>query len=358
MKFENLEISSHSKKTAEVEVPILDENYDKKIVVVGSGAFGTAIAESLVRDTTKNNRVILFGINQREINDINKNKKNSKYYSLKLSPKMYATSNAEEAFKDVDIILLAVPSVAINSSINDTIIPNLTKKAYFVNLAKGFDYINQETLDKTISNAIPEEWSNGVLKLAGASFASEVIEKEPTAFVLAAEDIKIAEEVAKHLNNKTMKISPSQSLEGIEWLSIIKNPMALLQGIVSGLGYKVNTRALFFSQAINEMRKVLKFLEIDESIIFSPAGVGDMYLTGSSRKSRNYLTGFELGKHDKVTKKALTKFATVEGVRSIEVLLRISRKNKLNLKSVELLYNILYKNEKPSVAIQKYLDKL
>ncbi len=355
MKFENM--SMHSKKHATEEV-VLDENYDKKIVVVGSGAFGTSIAESLVRDATKNNRVILFGINQREINDINKNKKNSKYYSLKLSPKMYATSNAEEAFKDVDIILLAVPSVAINSSINETIIPNLTKKAYFVNLAKGFDYINQETLDKTLSKAIPEEWSNGVLKLAGASFASEVIEKEPTAFVIAADDIKIAEEVAKHLNNKTMKISPSQSLEGVEWLSIIKNPMALLQGIVSGLGYKVNTRALFFTQALNEMRKVLKFLEIDESIIFSPAGVGDMYLTGSSRKSRNYLTGFELGKHDKVTKKALTKFATVEGVRSIEVLLRISRKNKLNLKSVELLYNILYKNEKPSVAIQKYLDKL
>ncbi len=357
MKFENLEMSMHSKKNS-VEKPVLDENYDKKIVVVGSGAFGTAIAESLVRDTAKNNRIMLFGINPREINDINKNNKNSKYYALKLSSKLYATSNAEEAFKDVDIILLAVPSVAINSSIKETIIPNLTKKAYFVNLAKGFDYIDQETLDKTIAKAIPEEWSNGVLKLAGASFASEVIEREPTAFVLAAEDIKTAEEVAKHLNNKTMKISPSSSLEGVEWLSIIKNPMALLQGIVSGLGYKVNTRALFFNQAINEMRKVLKFMEIDESIIFSPAGIGDMYLTGSSRKSRNYLTGFELGKHDKVTKKALTKFATVEGVRSIEVLLRISRKNKLNLKSVELLYNILYKNEKPSVATQKYLDKL
>ncbi len=350
------------KKTKEIkdnkptEKPVV--KYDKKIVVVGSGAFGTAMAESLVRDETKNNNVILFGVNAREINDINNHRKNSKYYSLKLSPKLYATTNAKEAFEDVDIILLAVPSVAISPAINDTIVPNLTKKAYFVNLAKGFDYINQETLDKSIKKAVPKEWSNGVLKLAGASFASEVIEKEPTGFVLGADDIEIAEEVAKHLNNNTIKVSPSASLEAVEWLSIIKNPLALLQGIVSGLGYKVNTRALFFSQAINEMRKVLKYLEIDETIIFSPAGIGDMYLTGSSRKSRNYITGFELGKHDKVTKKALTKFATVECIRSIEVLLRISRKNKLNLKSIELLYNIIYKNEKPSVAVQKYLDKL
>ncbi len=348
-------------KKTEVNLPAVIPNqhdYDQKIVVVGSGAFGTSIAESLVRDGTKKNQVILFGINQREINDINKNRKNSKYYSLKLSPKLYATSDAKEAFVDADIILLAVPSVAINSSVNETIVPNLTKKAYFVNLAKGFDYINEETLDKTIAKAVPKKWSLGILKLAGASFASEVIEREPTAFVLASDDIVMSEAVAKHLNNKTMKVTPSKNIEAIEWLSIIKNPLALLQGIVSGLGYKVNTRALFFNRALIDMRRVLKFLDLDESVIFSPAGVGDMYLTGSSRKSRNYATGFELGRHNRVTKKALSKFATVEGIRSIEVLLRISRKNKLNLKSIELLYNIIYKNEKPKEAIEKYLDKL
>lgn len=342
------------KTTDEVKI----KEYNKKIVVVGTGAFGTAVAESLVRDEEKNNKIMLFGINPREVNDINRNNKNSKYYSLKLSPKLYATTDPKEAFNDVDIILLAVPSVAIKSSINDAIVPNLTKKAYFVNLAKGFDYINEETLNRTLEKVIPQEWSLGILKLAGASFASEVIEKEPTAFVLAGERIAIAEKVAAELNNKTMKVSPSKSLEAVEWLSIIKNPLALLQGIVSGLGYKVNTRALFFTQAMNETRRLLKFLELDESVIFSPAGIGDLYLTGSSRKSRNYSTGFELGKHDKVTKKALSKYATVEGIRSIEVLLRISRKNKLNLKSIELLYNILYKNERPSVAVQKYLDKL
>lgn len=348
-------VTSENKVTAK---PKVTKDYNKKIVVVGTGAFGTAVAESLVRDETKNNKIILFGISAREVNDINKNNRNHKYYSLKLSPNLNATTNAAEAFEDVDIILLAVPSVAIKASINESIVPNLTKKAYFVNLAKGFDYINEETLNRTLTKVIPEEWSLGILKLAGASFASEVIEKEPTSFVLAADKISVAEKVAVELNNKTMKVAPSKSLEAVEWLSIIKNPLALLQGIVSGLGYKVNTRALFFTQAMNEARRLLKFLGLDETVIFSPAGIGDLYLTGSSRKSRNYSTGFELGRHNKVTKKALSKYATVEGIRSIEVLLRISRKNKLNLKSIELLYNILYKNEKPSVAVQKYLDKL
>lgn len=352
-----------AKKTTTEEIKMIKDHanetdYDQKIVVVGTGAFGTAIAESLVRDETKRNKIILYGNSSREVNEINKKNRNSKYYSMPLSPRLYATTKPEEAFADVDIILLAVPSVVIASVLKEAIIPNLTKKAYFVNLAKGFDYIAQETLNKTISKHVPEELSSGILKLAGASFASEVIQKMPTAFVLASDSIKTSEKIAEILSNRTMKVVPSKSLDAVEWLSIIKNPLALLQGIVSGLGYGYNTKALFFTQSINEMRKLLKLSGLSEEIIFSPAGIGDFFLTGSSLKSRNYSVGYELGKHDKVTKKAMSKYSTVEGIRSIEVLLRISRKNKLNLKSIELLYNILYKNEKPSEAVTKYLDKL
>lgn len=331
--------------------------YQKKIVVVGTGAFGTAIAESLVRDETKNNEIVLFGINSREVNDINKNRKNSKYYSLKLSPNLFASTDAVESFANADIIMLAVPSLAVKASITESIVPNLIKPAFFVNLSKGFDYLNVDILSNVIKKSIPEELNKGVLKLAGASFASEVIHKQPTAFILAADKIEISQEVYKSINNKTMKVVPSDALDSVEWLSIIKNPLALLQGLVAGLGYKVNTRALFFTQAINEMRRLLKFLELDETVIFSPAGVGDLFLTGSSRKSRNYSTGFAIGKANKVTKKALSTFTTTEGLRSVEILLRLSRKNKLNLKSIELLYDVTYKKEKPSEVIEKYLDK-
>ncbi|BDU67474.1 MAG: glycerol-3-phosphate dehydrogenase [NAD(P)+] [Candidatus Tyloplasma litorale] len=330
----------------------------KKIVVVGSGAFGTAIAESLVRNEDSNNEIILFGINQKEINDINKNRKNSKYYSLKLSPKLKGTYKPEEAFIDADIILLVVPSAALSVCINESIIPYLTKPAHFVNLSKGFDYLNQNTLSKAIKSIIPPQMCEGVYKLAGASFASEVIEKQPTYFVLASDDIEKSKLIAKELSNKTMKITPYNSIEAIEWLSIIKNPLALLQGVIAGLGYKVNTRALFFTKALNEMKIIFEFLGYDDNIIFSPAGIGDLYLTGTSRKSRNYKTGYTIGKNNKVTKKILERFSTVEGIRSIEVLLRIAAKNDLKLNLIELLYNITYKKEKPSKIISEFLDGL
>ncbi|NQX83552.1 MAG: NAD(P)-binding domain-containing protein [Mycoplasmataceae bacterium] len=329
----------------------------KKIVVVGTGAFGTAIAESLIRDEEKNNEIVLFGINIREINDINKNHKNSKYYSLKLSSKLFASNDPVKTFKNVDIILLAVPSSMIKTSLIESIIPNLTKSSYFINLSKGFDYLNIELLSNVIKKYVPIELNNGVLKLAGASFASELIHKQPTSFVLAADKIKISRKVYKYLNNKTMKIIPSNSLDAVEWISIIKNTLALLQGIIAGLKYKVNTRSLFFTQSVVEMKNLLKSQGLSDSAIFSPAGIGDMFLTGSSMKSRNYSTGYEIGKANKVTKKTLQKFTTIEGIRSIEILLKLSKRENINLKLIEILYDIFYKKEKPSKVIENYLEK-
>lgn len=334
------------------------KKFENKIVVVGSGAFGTAIAESLVRDEKQKNEIILFGVNAREVNDINKNHKNSKYYSLKLSPKLNATTNPAKAFEDADIIMLAIPALVVRKSITETIIPNLTKPAYFINLAKGFDYLNIDVLSNIITATVPAELNLGTMKLSGASYASELIHKAPTSFILAAEDIETSKKVYRSLSNKTMKVVPTADLEAVEWLSVLKNPMAILHGMIAGLGHKVNTKALFFTLSINEMRRVLKFLGKDENIVFTPAGIGDLYLTGTSSKSRNYSTGYEIGRADRVTKKSLQKFTTIEGLRSVEILLRISRKEKLNLKTIEMLYAITYNKEKPSEVVNKFLVNL
>lgn len=351
------EVKPSVPKIPKENTPVRNRDEYKKIIVVGTGAFGTAIAESLQRNEKRKNEIILFGINIREVNDINKNHKNSKYYSLKLSPKLIASSDPVSTFADADIIMLAVPSMAVKTSLIETIVPNLTKPAYFVNLAKGFDYSDFEILSVIIENSVPKKFNKGVLKMAGASFASEVIHKQPTAFILASKKIETSYEIYEEFNNKTMKVIPFDSIEAVEWISIIKNSLALLQGVVAGLGYKVNTRALFFTQAINEMRNLLKSQNLDESVIFSPAGIGDMYLTGSSRKSRNYSTGYDIGKANKVTKKSLQKFITTEGLRSIEILLKISETQKINLKLIEMLYEITHNQEKPSKIIDDYLNK-
>ncbi|BDV02794.1 NAD(P)H-dependent glycerol-3-phosphate dehydrogenase [Candidatus Hepatoplasma crinochetorum] len=333
----------------------LIENKDKlkkfNFTIIGSGAFGTAVANFLV----DNNNVIIYGIDKKEIDDIKINHKNTKYFgSIKLKNKIEATNNIKEALKEADAILLAIPSHIFKIVLKEKILPNMKKAAYFINLAKGFDYKEIKFLNQIIDETIPKNLNLGTLKLSGPSFAKELLKKEPTKFVLAAKDIEIAKNLKKYFETNYINIIISNEIYGVEILSVIKNPLSILLGIVQGLGYKMNSRAYIFSEALEEMKKIVNLYKLNENIIFLPAGVGDLYLTGNSKKSRNFSVGYKIGKNDKVNKKILNSFTTIEGLRSIEIIFLLAKKNGIDLKLFNLLYNITYKNTSPSKAMDEF----
>lgn len=339
-------------RTNEVNTFIETNPNKNKIVIVGTGAFGTAIGNMLV---AKNEFVILYGVDQKEIDDINVNHKNTRYYNVPLSPNLMALSDPEKAFKDAFLILLALPSNVMDTVLKKVIVPNMTRPAYFINLSKGFDFLNVRLLNELINDIVPKKYNLGILKLSGPSFADDLIRKTFTIFSLAADNIALAEKLKPFLETDFTRIYPTEDLNGIELLSVIKNPFALLMGIVCGLNYRQNTQAIFFVEMIREMRILVESFGANPDIIFSPAGIGDFYLTATSKKSRNFSVGYKIGRADKVNKKTLSLFSTVEGLRTIEILSTITKKKKINLKLLELLYNINYKNQKPSVEIDYFL---
>ena len=90
-----------------------------KILVLGSGAWATALSQVLL--TNKNNEVSIYGINQDELNDLS-HQKNTKFFpNLSLPYAYYAIYNNLDILqtKKFDYLLLAVPSCAIESLLND-----------------------------------------------------------------------------------------------------------------------------------------------------------------------------------------------------------------------------------------------
>ncbi len=327
---------------------------NKKITIVGTGAFGTAIAQNLV---LINKEVILYGIDQKEIIDINKNHRNSKYFSKHLSKKIKATDDPIIAFKDSEIIIMGLPSHVMEPVLRKVIIPQMNKKAYFINLSKGFDYLNDRLLHKLIKDTVPEEFFIDVLKLSGPSFAIDLVYKQPTQFVLACQNIEVADLLANIFRSKNVKVLPHNDIVGTELVSIVKNPYAVLLGIVAGLGYKENAQALIFTQVLKEITMLMKIFNKNKTdIIYTPAGIGDLYLTGSSKKSRNYSTGFRIGSANKVTKKILSTFTTVEGLRSIEVIRKANLDQSYDPELFALLYEIVINKQQPSKIIGNYFE--
>lgn len=330
-----------------------------KIVVVGTGAFGTALAHRFQSKFTKHqtkDKVVMYGINTKEISEINLHHKNSKYYSNILNANLSATLNPKEAFYDADVIVLALPSNVVLSTIKEVIIKNLNKKAYFINVAKGLDPLSGKTITELMKKIIPEELTKGILKLSGPSFAIELMQKQPTFFTLASNDIKSANKLKELLSSVYIHIESSKELLGVEWVSILKNPLSLLMGIISGLGYKMNTKALFFSKAVEEIGAILEAMGINKDVLLTPAGIGDMFLTGSSKKSRNFQTGYKIGKADKITKKILLTFNTIEGLKSIEKIISLANTLKIRVYLLELLYNIIDKKQIPSKTVEEYFE--
>lgn len=133
-----------------------------KTAVIGSGSWGTALAQTL-QDNGQD--VIVYGVDDREIRDINENHKNSKYFGdIQLNPGLKATTDIN-AVRDADVVVLAVPSIAIEPIVKE-VDAILEKPAVFVNVAKGFHPVTNERLSDVIRHSVrPEHLSLSLIHI-------------------------------------------------------------------------------------------------------------------------------------------------------------------------------------------------
>ena len=132
-----------------------------RTVVIGSGSWGTALAQVL---QDNHQEVLVYGVAEAEVNDINENHKNSKYFGdVELNPELKATTDIQ-CIKGADIVLLAVPTIAIDPichQINDI----LDKKTIIINVSKGFHPETNERMSEVIRRCIDEDKLSSVVSL-------------------------------------------------------------------------------------------------------------------------------------------------------------------------------------------------
>jgi len=280
-----------------------------KTAILGAGTFGTALANAIDPETD----VMIYSIEPDVVEDINKNRKNSKYFPNKKLPKHIKATNNFADVADAELVFVAIPSSAVVDFFTKH---QFKKDTILVNGAKGFAH-DDVLISTYISLKQPD---CHVCSMKGASFANEIIFEIPTAFTLACESQNTYEIIRSVLRDDLIVTEFSTDINSVEYISLFKNVYAIVMGIVDAYYNSPNVRFLVFTKVLNEIRLLMKHFEVNPEALFNYCGIGDLSLTALNDLSRNRTLGLLIGKG--FFDASISNNVTLEGVCALNNILR------------------------------------
>ena len=267
------------------------------------------------------------------------------FEDVQLNPDLHATMDVN-VVKDADVVVLSVPTIAIESVCRQ-IDPLLKGKVIIVNTSKGFHPETNERMSQVIRRFISEEHLSSVVSLIGPSHAEEVVIRMLTticAVSLRHEDAVVIQEL---FSNDYFRVYTGSDEIGSEVGVALKNAIAVASGVLSGLGYGDNTRAALMTRGLAEMIRFGTAMGGKPETFMGLTGIGDLIVTCSSRHSRNFQAGYEIGKANDA--QAFWKYnkKTVEGVRTAKVVYELAQQMHIDMPITSEIYKVLYENKDP-----------
>ena len=284
------------------------------IFVIGSGTFGTAIANELARNI--NNKVIIFSRSKERKNEINNFHTNKKYFpNKKLSHSLLCTNEYSE-IQNADVIFLALPSSAIIENIKSFSI-YISFNQLLVNLSKGI-LSNGKTIVEFLKTELKSE---NLVSLKGPSFAVEIMERADTLLTLGYSTDEQREIIFKIFRDTCIYLESTKDIKGVEILGVVKNIYAILLGIVDEQFTSTNSRFMILSKVFNEIKILNNVFSGESKTLFLACGLADICLTSFNDLSRNRSLGKKIGKGFYIAKE--NNKSVVEGVNSLKIIMSL-----------------------------------
>ena len=321
----------------------------QKIGVIGSGAWGTALACSL----DKKESITIWSHEKQTAEQINKYKINKTFLpNIKIPHNVTATNNLED-LKSCKFIFICVPSQFIKKIIIK--FKNFYKKEMLiVNCSKGIEHNSQLLISDILKRILP---GSKIAILSGPSFAIEVAKKKPTAVTIASKNQNDAKKLAMLINSRNFRCYYTNDIIGVQFGGIIKNILAIATGIVESQKLGSSAKAALMTRGLAEMKRIGLAYGAKESTFYGLSGLGDLMLTCNSKLSRNFVTGLLIGKGKKIKEIIKSNKAISEGVINSKTIFYLSKKKNIEMPVCESVYRILYKNAKIKETIEKILSR-
>lgn len=324
-----------------------------KVAVIGGGSWGSTLANVL---SDNGHETLIYDINEMAVNDINSTHKHP-FFDEYLNDDIKATTNLKEALDFADNLLISVPTKVMRmvlGQINDLIETPKT----FINVSKGIEPETLLTVSQIAYEVIDNKLIDGFVTLSGPSHAEEVILKKLTLLVAASKNQEKAKLVQSLFSNhEYMRVYTSNDILGVEVGGSVKNAIALISGVSTGLGMGENARAALISRGAIEVVKITEVMGGTRDTVFGLAGIGDLIVTASSLNSRNFQAGLKIGKGEKLDDVIKNSKMVVEGARVIISANEIAQKYNLDLPIITTAYSVLYENKPVKEMVASLLQR-
>lgn len=322
-----------------------------KIGLFGCGAYGMALSSIL---TNNDCDITMWTKFEEEKELLSTTRQNTKLLpNFTISDKIKLTTSVEECIRDKELLIIAIPAAHIDALAIE--MKSYIKDNHILIATKG---IEQET--GLFINQILEKYldTRNIAVISGPTFAMDLISKMPAGLSVASKKPETIKIVKQALQNNYIKLRETDDIIGVEVCGAIKNVIALSSGMLAGLGANDSTVAMLLTEAIHDMKEIIEAFKGDKKTVLSFAGFGDLLLTCTSVKSRNYSFGKLIGeKRPKQEIDQYLKNTTVEGFYTLESIYKLLKNKKVSIPIIDLIYDIAVKGKEPEKLLTFLVEK-
>lgn len=311
-----------------------------KIGIIGTGAYGLSLALMFHKN---NCHIKMWTKLIEEKEELETTRENHHVLpNVKMPKDITYTNDMKDLTDDSDLLVIAVPAGFVDN-VSQELKENLKEHQHICIASKG---IEQDTCLFVVDVFQKYISTDKIAVISGPSFAIDIAHNSPIGLTLATKNKETEELLKKTLQNDTLKLRTTSDIIGTEICGSIKNVIAIASGMLSGMHASDSTQAMFITESLHDIKELIKALGGDGKTILSFAGFGDLLLTSTSIKSRNFTLGKMIGEKQPLKQiETYKKNTTIEGLYTLKSIHQLIGDKKIDLPVIDLIYDIVFKNK-------------
>lgn len=329
----------------------------EKIAVLGAGSWGSVLANML---TENGHEVKLWSRNADQVEQLNNNHTNPRYMKdFVYSDQLTATTDMKAAVTGATTVLIVIPTKGLRqvASQLNKVLADLGQQPLIIHATKGLEQNTYKRPSEMLAEEIAPTNRQAIVVLSGPSHAEDVAIKDMTAVTAASEDMVAAKKAQKLFSNSYFRAYTNSDVIGAEFGAALKNIIAIGAGALQGLGYHDNARAALITRGLAEIRRLGVAFGANPLTFIGLSGVGDLIVTGTSKNSRNWRAGYQLGQGKQLQDVIDQMGMVIEGVYTTKAAYELSRKRQVSMPITEALYHVLYEGEDIKTVISQLMSR-